>query len=184
MSHPSHPWTAGLIALVGLAAIPSGQAIQWRSTQYKCVASLPDGDPRINPWLPMMSYNDEDAELLGLTGAHRTDKTAYVYVGVVPLAKKPNYRLNEKAVEELEKRYFSPGLGFRHTMTPLRRKDGLPGYRLTGTHHFNGVNYSVVLDLVQANNMVYEVAGLTQFETDPMKDPDVRGFMENFRITR
>jgi hypothetical protein len=122
--------------------------------------------------------------MVGVAGARRIDYSGYVLLGIIRLDQKPGFQLNEKTINELDKRYFGTGLGFLHSIQPLRRKDGLPGYRLTGTHWFRGANYNLVADFVQANNMIYEIAGLTQFQPQPLKDADIRSFMESFRTLR
>jgi len=132
----------------------------------------------------MSSAGEEDETgMVGVTGAHRIDQSAYVFLGVIRLDKNPKFQLNDKTLPELEKRYFGSGLGFRHSLEPLRRKDGLPGYRLTGTHQYRGAKYNLVLDIVQGNNMIYEIAGLS-LGPQPLKEPDIRSFMESFRLTR
>ena len=122
--------------------------------------------------------------MVGVAGACRIDYSGYVFLGVIRLDQKPGFQFNEKTINELDKRYFGTGLGFLHSIQPLRRKDGLPGYRLTGTHNFRGATYNVVVDFVQANNMIYEIAGLTQFQPQPLNDADIRSFMESFRTLR
>jgi hypothetical protein len=172
----------GLLISLSLTAVPASHALLWKSSFYRCSVDLPEAPPQINPWLPMSSANDPDADLTGLVGARRTDLTGYVFLGLVK--KKPNFQLNEKTVADLERRYFGPGLGFRHTLEPVRRKDGLTGYRLTGTHRFHGTSYSIVVDFLQANNAVYEIAGLTEREKEALRDADVRSFMESFRVLK
>lgn len=175
---------AGVAGLSLFSTASVCRAIEWKSSYYKCVVNLPDTSPQFNPWAVMSSTRGEDESgLVGVTGAHRIDFSAYVFLGVIRLERQPNFQLNDKTVPELEKRYFGPGMGFLHSLQPLRRKDGISGYRMTGTHQYNGSTYNIVVDLLQANNMIYEVAGLTH-EPQPLKDPDVRSFMESFRLTR
>jgi hypothetical protein len=176
---------AGVAGLSLFAAAPVCRAVEWKSSFYKCVVNLPDTSPQINPWAAMSSARSEDESgLVGVAGAHRIDFSAYVYLGVIRLDQHPNFQLNDKTVPELEKRYFGTGMGFLRSLQPLRRKDGIPGYRMIGTHQYNGRTYNIVVDLLQANNMIYEVAGLTQYEPQPLKDPDIRSFLESFRVTR
>jgi hypothetical protein len=185
MSCPKALLLAGVAGLSLFAAATVCRAIEWRSSFYKCVVNLPDTSPQINPWATMSSARSEDESgLVGVTGAHRIDFSAYVFLGVIRLEQQPNFQLNDKTVPELEKRYFGTGKGFLHSLQPLRRKDGISGYRMTGTHQYNGRSYNIVVDLLQANNMIYEVAGLTQYEQQPLKDPDIKYFMESFRVTR
>jgi hypothetical protein len=56
------------------------------------------------------------------------------------------------------------------------------GFRLTGTHRYNSNNYSIVVDMYESNGNVYEVAGLSKDETNPLKDPDIKSFMDSFRL--
>ena len=125
-----------LSAVAGLlfAAIPAGRAIQWRSTYYKCVVDLPETSPITGAWAPMTSSGAEDESgMVAVAGSRRIDYSGYVFLGVIRLDQKPGFQLNEKTISELDKRYFGTGLGFLHSIQPLRRKDGLPAYRLTGT---------------------------------------------------
>src|SRR5689334_6639353 len=166
-----------LAALAGLTLFggaPAGLAILWKSSFYKCSVNLPDTSPQMNPWVVLSTTREEDESgMVGVTGAHTIDFSAYGFLGVIRLDQKPKFQLNDKTLPDLEKRYFGSGLGFVHSVQPLRRKDGLPGYRLTGTHQHRGRNYSIVVDFIQANNMIYELAGLSQYERDALKDPDI-----------
>ncbi|HEY0791074.1 MAG TPA: hypothetical protein VGD78_08420 [Chthoniobacterales bacterium] len=184
MHLPKATVLAGLTLSLLLAAVPTSQAVLWKSSLYRCSVNLPEAPPRLNPWLPMGNANDPDADLTGLIGARRMDSTAYVFLGIVKLDQKPKFQLNEKTISELEKRYFGPTLGFRHTLEPIRRKDGFPAYRATGSHQYHGTSYSIVVDFVQANQAVYEVAGLTEHENEALRDPDVRSFMESFQVLK
>jgi hypothetical protein len=175
---------AGLTMSLFLVAVPMSHAILWKSSLYRCSVNLPESPPRINPWLPLTTANDPDADLTGLIGARRMDSTAYVFLGIVKLDQKPRFQLNQKTVAELEKRYFGPALGFQHTLEPMRRKDGFTAYRVTGTHLYHGNHYSIVVDFVQANQAVYEVAGLSELENQALRDSDVRSFMESFQVLK
>jgi hypothetical protein len=165
------------VAVIGLllASLPEAHAILWKSSEYNCTVLLPDAPAQINPWLPMTP-----ADPTGLTGAHRKDFSAYVYLGMVT-EDDPHFRLDEKSIDELQKRFFGPGLGFRHTIESINHH-GMTGFRLTGTHRFNSTNYSIVLDMYESNGKVYEVAGLSKEELNPLKDPDIRDFMDSFRF--
>jgi len=169
-----HPRFIGAICLL-FVSLSQANAFLWKSEEYNCSVNLPDGTPRLDPWLPM-----SPADPTGLTGAHREDFSAYVYLGMVS-EDDPHFKLDEKSVDELQKRFFGPGLGFRHTITAINRH-GLAGFRLTGTHRYNSTNYSVVLDLYESNGKVYEVAGLSKLQTNPLKDPEIRDFMDSFRL--
>src|SRR6266853_332917 len=108
------------------------------------------------------------------------DFSAYVYLGMVT-EDDPHFKLDEKSIDELQRRFFGPGLGFRHTIEAINHH-GVAGFRLTGTHRFNATNYSIVIDMFESNGKVYEVAGLSKDEINPMKDPDIRSFMDSFQI--
>ena len=166
-----------LIAVIGLllASLPEAHAFLWKSSEHNCAVLLPDEPPEINPWLPM-----SPADPTGLIGARRKDFSAYVYLGMVT-EDDPHFRLDEKSIDELQKRFFGPGLGFRHTIEAINHH-GVAGFRLTGTHRYNATNYSVVIDMYESNGKVYEVAGLSKDETNPLKDPDIRVFMDSFRL--
>jgi hypothetical protein len=36
--------------------------------------------------------------------------------------------------------------------------------------------------MFESNGKVYEVAGLSKLETNPLKDPDIKTFMDSFRL--
>jgi hypothetical protein len=158
-----------------LASLPDANALLWKSSDFNCSVDLPEGRPQIDPWLVM-----SPADPTGLTGAHRKDLSAYVYLGMVT-EDDPHFTLNEKSIDELQKRFFGTGLGFRHTIESISRH-GMTGFRLTGTHRYNSNNYSIVIDMFEADGKVYEVAGLSKDETNPLKDPDIKSFMDSFRI--
>jgi hypothetical protein len=53
---------------------------------------------------------------------------------------------------------------------------------LTGTHRYNSTNFSIVVDMFESNGKVYELAGLSKEQMNPLKDPDIRSFMDSFRL--
>jgi len=169
-----HPRVIAVISLL-LTSLPEANALFWKSSDFNCMVNLPDGKPQIDPWLVM-----SPADPTGLTGAHRKDFSAYVYLGMVT-EDDPHFALNEKSIDELQKRFFGPGLGFRHTIEPINRH-GMAGFRLIGTHRYNATNYSIVIDMFEADGKVYEVAGLSKDEINPLKDPDIKSFMDSFRF--
>jgi len=166
-----------LIAVISLmlASLPEANALLWKSSDFNCSVDLPEGRPQIDPWLVM-----SPADPIGLTGARRKDFSAYVYLGLVT-EDDPHFTLNEKSIDELQKRFFGTGLGFRHTIESISRH-GMTGFRLTGTHRYNSNNYSIVIDMFESNGKVYEVAGLSKDQTNPLKDPDIKSFIDSFRI--
>ena len=58
----------------------------------------------------------------------------------------------------------------------------MTGFRLTGTHRYNSTNFSIVVDMFESNGKVYELAGLSKEQMNPLKDPDIRSFMDSFRL--
>jgi hypothetical protein len=158
-----------------LASLPPANAILWKSSEHNCLVNLPDGRPLIDPWLPMTP-----ADPTGLTGAHRKDFSAFVFLGMVT-EDNPHFTLDEKSIDELQKRFFGPRLGFRHSIEAINHH-GMAGFRLTGTHQYNASNYSIVVDMYESDGKVYEVAGLSKEETNPLKDPEIRSFMDSFRL--
>jgi hypothetical protein len=167
---------------VALSGPLSGFAALWRSTDFRCSVNLPDSDSRTERWA-VLTPNDILAQETGLVGARKMDSTAIVYLGIVRLDDKPHFQLNEKSVEQLEGKIFGTGLGFKHAAKPISR-NGMNGIRLTGTHRYLGNTYNIVMDLFQANGMIYELAGLTERELDPLNDRDVKWFMDSFRLSR
>jgi hypothetical protein len=169
-----HSKVIAVISLL-LTSLPEANAWLWKSSDLNCSVNLPDGTPQVEPWLVMTP-----ADPTGLTGAHRKDFSAYVYLGMVT-EDDPHFKLDEKSIDELQRRFFGPGLGFRHTIEAINHR-GMAGFRLTGTHRFNATNYSIVIDMFESNRKVYEVAGLSKDEINPMKDQDIRSFMDSFQI--
>jgi hypothetical protein len=172
-----HPRKLTLLLCWTVLFLPDAQAILWKSSEYNCAVNLPDGSPQINPWLPM-----SPADPTGLTGARRKDSGAFVYLGMIT-EEDPKFKLNEKSIDELQKRFFGAGLGFRHSLEPINH-NGLTGYRLFGTHRYNSTNYSIVVDMFESDGKVYELAGLSKQESNPLQDPEIRGFMDSFRILK
>jgi hypothetical protein len=168
------PRVIAVISLL-LASLPEANALLWKSSDFNCSVDLPDGTPRVEPWLVMAP-----ADPTGLTGAHRKDFSAYVYLGMVE-EDDPHFKLDEKSIDELQRRFFGPGIGFRHTIEAINHH-GVAGFRLIGTHRFNASNYAIVVDMFQSNGKVYEVAGLSKDEINPLKDPEIRSFMDSFQF--
>jgi hypothetical protein len=163
-----------LAAFCGLAS--SGSAAIWRSSEYYCQVNLPDGS-YVHPWYTLLPANEGGV----LTGARRQDFAAIVYLGVVDVKDKPRFELNEKSIEELDKSFFGPGLGFLNKTQQIT-EHGLSGYRLFGRHRFNGRNYAMVVDMFSYHGLVYQVAGLTQAYDNALQDDDVRAFMNSFYV--
>jgi hypothetical protein len=163
-----------LTGFAGLA--PEVKAAVWRSTDYYCQVTLPDGS-YVQPWYTMVPANENGV----LTGARRQDFGSIVYLGVVDEKSKPHFVLNEKSLDELDKSFFGRGLGFLNSTQKISL-GGLDGYRLIGRHRFNGRNYAVVIDMFFDHGLVYQVAGLSNSYDNALRDDDVRGFMQSFRI--
>jgi hypothetical protein len=171
----------GLITILCLLAGFSGfatrtEAAAFRSTEYYCQVTLPDGS-YVEPWFAMVPANESGV----LTGARRRDFAAYVYVGIVDKKDQPHFVLDDKSIEQLDKSFFGPGLGFLNKTQKINLR-GVDGYRLIGRHHFNGRNYAMVVDLYYEHGLVYEVAGLSALYDDALQDSDVLGFMRSFAI--
>jgi hypothetical protein len=163
--------------LAGLAGLsPAVKAAIWRSTEYYCQVTLPDGS-YLQPWYALVPANESGV----LTGARRQDFGSIVYLGVVDEKSSPHFVLDEKSIEELDKSFFGRGLGFLNSTKKISL-GGIEGYRLVGRHRFNGRNYAMVVDMFFDHGLVYEVAGLSNSYDDALRDEDVRGFMRSFRI--
>jgi hypothetical protein len=163
-----------LTGVTGLA--PEVKAAVWQSSEYYCQVTLPDGS-YVQPWYTMVPANEGGV----LTGAHRQDFAAIVYLGVVDEKSNPHFVLDDKSLDELDKSFFGRGLGFRNATQKISL-GGLNGYRLIGRHRFNGRNYAMVVDMFFDHGLVYEVAGLSTSYEDALRDDDVRAFMRSFRI--
>jgi hypothetical protein len=103
-----NPLNAAFLALVVFAA--SASAAYWESQDFGCSINLPDSQSANSQtnWTTLGSTEDGT-----LVGARRIDRSAFVFLGYVDLSKRKNFYLNEKSIEELEKRFFVSGQGFR-----------------------------------------------------------------------
>src|SRR3984893_5472603 len=153
-----HPRVIAVISLL-LTSLPEANALFWKSSDFNCMVNLPDGRPQIDPWLVM-----SPADPTGLTGAHRKDFSAYVYLGMVT-EDDPHFALNEKSIDELQKRFFGTGLCFLHKIAPISR-NGSTGFGLIGTPRYHSKTCFIVDDMFESSGKVYEVAGLSKDETD------------------
>jgi hypothetical protein len=172
-----NPLNTALLALALCAATAS--AALWESDDFGCQINLPDGQSATSPsnWTTLGSV-----EAGTLVGARRIDKSAYVFLGYEDLSKRRNFHLNEKSIEELQNRFFGQGQGFRRGLERISLH-GLPGYRLTGDEVYNGGrHYGLVVDMYEANNRIYEIAGMKEGDNHPLKDPDIKGCMASFRL--
>jgi len=171
-----NPLSTALLALALCAATAS--AALWKFDDFDCQINLPDGQSSNSPsnWTTLGSTDDGT-----LVGARRLDKSAYVFLGYEDLSKKRNFHLNEKSIEELEKRFFGAGQGFRRGLERISLH-GLPGYRLTGDEVYKGGHYGLVVDMYEANSRIYEIAGMKEDDNHPLKDPDIKGCMASFRL--
>jgi hypothetical protein len=163
--------------LVGISELaPHAGAAIWKSSEYYCQVTLPDGD-YVHQWYAMLPADESGV----LAGARRQDFTGLVYLGVVDQKDKPHFVLDEKSLDELDKSFFGRGLGFLDKTQKIT-EHGVDGYRLFGRHRFNGRNYAIVVDMFFYHGLVYQVAGLTSAYENPLQDPDVRAFMSSFYI--
>jgi hypothetical protein len=60
----------------------------------------------------------------------------------------------------------------------------MPGYRLTGDSVFHGARFGLVVDMYEANGLIYQIAGMKEYDLQPLKDPDINGYMNSFRLLR
>ena len=151
----------------------------WRSDDFDCEINLPDSPTSANSQNIWTTLGSTDTGTL--VGARKIDKSAYVFLGYEDLSKRRNFHLNEQSVQELQKRFFGKGQGFWHGLERISLH-GLPGYRLTGDEVYNGGHYGLVVDMYEANNRIYEVAGMKEGEAHPLKDPDIKGCLSSFKL--
>ena len=158
--------------------VSSASAAYWKSEDFDCSINLPDGQSFSSPtnWTTLGSTEEGT-----LVGAGRIDHTAFVFLGYVDLSKRKNFHLNEKSIEELEKRYFGPGQGFRKGLERISLR-GMSGYRLTGDSVYRGARYGLVVDMFEANNRIYQIAGMKEGDLHPLKDQDIKGAMASFTL--
>jgi hypothetical protein len=171
-----NPLKAVFLALIVFAT--SASAAYWESQDFGCSIDLPDGQSSNSPtnWTTVGSTEDGT-----LVGAERIDRSAFVFLGYVDLSKRKNFHLNEKSIEELEARFFGSGQGFRRGLERISLH-GLPGYRLTGDSVYHGSHYGLVVDMIEANNRIYEIAGMKENDAHPLKDPEIKGAMSSFKL--
>jgi hypothetical protein len=163
--------------LTGISELaPQAGAAVWKSSEYYCQVTLPDGN-YVHQWYAMVPANEGGV----LAGARSQDYSAIVYIGVVDENDKPHFVLDEKSLEQLDKSFFGPGLGFLDKTQKIT-EHGVEGYRLSGRHRFNGRNYAMIVDMFFYHGLVYQVAGLSTNHDNPLQDDDVRGFMNSFYI--
>jgi hypothetical protein len=173
-----NPLTGALLTL--FIFVGTASAVTWKSSDYNCQVNLPDGEPITGGgrWSPVGSTEEGT-----LVGAMRADGSAFVFLGYVDIAKRPKFHLNEKTIEELEKRYFGPGLGFRRSIERVSLR-GMPGYRLTGDSVYHGSRFGLVVDMYEIGGVIYQIAGMKENDLHPLKDPDIMGYMGSFRLLR
>ena len=171
-----NPLSAAFLALLLFAATAS--AALWESEDFDCSINLPDGQSANSQtnWTTFGSTEEGT-----LVGARRIDRSAFVFLGYVDLIKRPNFHLNPQTLEELEKRFFGEGQGFRRGLERISLR-GMPGYRLTGDSVYHGGHYGLVVDMYEANSRIYEVAGMKEDDLHPLKDPDIKGCMTSFKL--
>jgi hypothetical protein len=171
-----NPLKAAFLTLIVFAA--SASAAYWESQDFGCSINLPDGQSSNSPtnWTTVGSTEDGT-----LVGAERVDRSAFVFLGYVDLSKRKNFHLNEKSIEELEARFFGSGQGFRRGLERVSLH-GLPGYRLTGDSVYHGSHYGLVVDMIEANNRIYEIAGMKENDAHPLKDPEIKSAMTSFKL--
>jgi hypothetical protein len=167
-------WTVALSAFFIFAGTAS--AGFWKSSDFNCQVNLPEGEPITGGgrWTPVGSTQEGT-----LVGAMREGGSAYVFLGYVDIAKRPKFHLNEKTIEELEKRFFGPGLGFRRTIEHVSLR-GMWGYRLTGDSVYHGTHFGLVVDMYEAGGLIYELAGMKEGDQHPLRDPEIKGYLESF----
>jgi hypothetical protein len=154
--------------------------LTWKNSDFNCAVELPEGELLTggNRWSPIGSTQEGT-----LVGAMRVDGSAYVFLGYVDIKKRPKFHLNEKTIEELEKRFFGPGLGFRRTIERISLR-GMPGYRLTGDSIYHGTRFGLVVDMYEAGDLIYQLAGMKEYDEHPLKDYDIKGYLSSFRLLR
>jgi hypothetical protein len=169
-------FNTALLALT-LCAVTASAAL-WQSEDFDCQINLPDSNSSNSPtnWTTMGSTDDGT-----LVGARKIDKSAYVFLGYVDLSKRRNFHLNDKSIDELQKRFFGSGQGFLRGLERVSLH-GLPGYRLTGDGVYNGRHFGLVVEMYEANSRIYEIAGMKEGDNHPLKDPDIKGSMTSFRL--
>jgi hypothetical protein len=166
-----------LFALFSLSTFSS--AAYWGSGDYHCEINLPDGIPQTD-YFWMTAGSVEDGTLVG---SKRRDGLGYIFLGYVDLKGRPNYHLNEKTIPELEKRFIPQSEGFHHSVQRIVT-NGIPGYRVFGSRVYFTQHFTLVMDMYEANNLIYQVVGMKAGTDDPMKDADVRSSLNSFRLKR
>jgi hypothetical protein len=171
-----NPLKSALLALALCAATAS--AALWKSEDFGCQINLPDSNSSNSPsnWTTMGSTEEGT-----LVGARRIDKSAVIFLGYVDLSKRRNFHLNDRSIDELQKRFFGTGQGFFRGLERVSLH-GLPGYRLTGDGVYSGRHYGLVVEMYEANNRIYQIAGMKEDDNHPLRDPDIKGAMRSFTL--
>ncbi|MBV8375965.1 MAG: hypothetical protein JO279_03090 [Verrucomicrobia bacterium] len=171
-----HLFNVTFLALLLFAV--SASAAYWESEDFDCSIQLPDSNSSNSEtnWSTIGSTEEGT-----LVGAARINRSAFIFLGYVDLSKRKNFHLNEKSIEELEKRYFGEGQGFRRGLERISLH-GMQGYRLTGDSVYHGAHYGLVVEMFEANNRIYQIAGMKEDDLHPLKDPDIRGSMSSFKL--
>src|SRR6476660_1441921 len=161
-----NPLKTALLTLALGAATAS--AALWKSDDFDCQINLPDSDSANSPthWTTVGSTEDGT-----LVGAGKIDNSAFVFLGYVDLSKRRDFHLNAKAIDELQKRFFGTGQGFIRGVERITLR-GLPGYRLTGDGVYKGRHYGLAVEMYEANGRIYEIAGMKEGDSHPLRDPD------------
>src|SRR5258708_25637458 len=97
-----HSRVIAVISLL-LASLPEANALLWKSSDFNCSVNLPDGTPQVEPW-QVMTPPDPTR----LTGTHRKDFNAYVYLGMVT-EDDPHFALAENTIHDPQKRFSGTG---------------------------------------------------------------------------
>jgi hypothetical protein len=168
---------SALLALVCLTV--SSPAAFWSSGDFRCEINLPDSLPGHEDGWGTAGSTEEGT----MVGSRKNDRTAFLFLGYVDLAKRPNFHLNDKTVTELEKRYIPDASGFHHS-TERIMIHGYPGYKTTGSNVYQGEHFSVVIYMCEANNLIYQVVGMKAGTESPLKDADIRNCLDSFRVRK
>jgi hypothetical protein len=164
-----------LATLFSLSAL--SPAAYWSSGDYHCEINLPDGAPRTDRFWVAVGSTEEGT----IVGSRRIDGRGYIFLGYVDLRKNPKLHLNEKTIPDLEKRFIPAAEGFHHTVQRIVMNQ-IPGYRITGTRLLYGNHFTMVMDMYEANKLIYQVVGMLQGTDDPMRDGDIRSCMNSFKL--
>ena len=74
-------------------------------------------------------------------------------------------------------------MGFRRSIERVSL-NGMSGYRLSGDSIYHGARFGLVVDMYEAGGLIYQIAGMKEYDEHPLQDQDIKDYMGSFRLMR